>query len=407
MVGMNVVEPARYQARPQRRQRWPYVVVAVCVLTVTMGAVNYLRPLPSNTVRVSLSVPAPTTPHISWPTTGQAAVAAENYGILASSGSQSPLATASTAKVITALCVLQKDPLVPGELGPLYTVDATDVDIYNNYVEEDGSLVPVTEGEQLSEYQALEALMIPSANNIADSLVRWVFGSQAAYTTYAHQFLRAHGLANTTIGKDASGFDPSTTSTASDLTELGLLALKNPVLMQIAGQVSANLPTVGTVYNYDTVLGKGGITGLKTGNNDSDMGAFIFTSTATIGDKTIPITGAVMGADNLESALQNSVQLAESVQQGLQRVVVTSAGQKAGTVTTAWGAETPLVAAGETQLVRWAATQITLKHTVNDRTMSGQAGSLTAVAGPSSAHTQLALEHPLPGPTFWWRLMRR
>ncbi len=133
--------------------------------------------------------------------------------------------------------------------------------------------------------------MLPSANNIADSLAAWVFGSHDAYAAYATAFLQSHGLNQTHVGSDASGFDPSTTSTASDLTALGLLALKSPVLMSIAGEKSADLPVAGTVRNYDEVLGQNGITGLKTGNNDADPGAFLFTGSATIGGKTIPLAG--------------------------------------------------------------------------------------------------------------------
>jgi D-alanyl-D-alanine carboxypeptidase (penicillin-binding protein 5/6) len=42
-------------------------------------------------------------------------------------------------------------------------------------------------GEELSEYQALQALLLPSANNIAETLARWAFGSIDAYNAYANQ----------------------------------------------------------------------------------------------------------------------------------------------------------------------------------------------------------------------------
>lgn len=403
---MHVVEPARYQAHPKPRRWWPFVAIPLGLVLIA-GVVNFLRPLPTPTVAMHITTPATVAPTIAWPAAGQAAIAAGQYGLLDTTASQTPVATASIAKVITALCVLQKAPLALGQSGPTYTIGQPEVDIYNTYVAEDGSLIPVQQGEQITEYQALEALMIPSANNIADSLAHWVFGSQAAYATYASEFLQQNGLDNTHIGSDASGFDPSTTSTAGDLAQLGLLALKNPALMQIAGQSSAELPVAGKVSNYDTVLGQNGISGLKTGNNTTDLGAFLFTATTNIGSTTIPLTGAVMGAPDLNTALQESVQLAGSLEHGFEQASIATADQTVGTMQAGWGASAPIDTASAVKLIRWEATPITAKHQVDVRLRSGTVGTLKATAGPSSSQTDLKLGRPLPGPSFWWRLSRR
>lgn len=404
---MHVIDPVRYQPRPERRRRWPLALVPVVLLVVAATA-NYLRPVPQPVA--SLDVVAPTdatAPTISWPSSGQAAIAADGYGLLGTSGTLKPLATASTAKVITALCVLQKQPLSLGQTGPTYTISSSDVATYQRYVDLNGSLVPVTEGEHLTEYQALEALMIPSANNIADSLVRWVFGSQEAYATYATDFLQQHGLTETRIGKDASGYDSGTVSTATDLTNLGLLATKNPVLMQIAGKSSTDLPVAGTVSNYDTVLGVNGINGLKTGNSDDDTGAFIFTATAHVGGTTVPITGAVMGAPDLDTALHSSTELAASMQQGFEQVAVAEPKQTVGTMRSVWGASVPIITANQLQLVRWKSVPVHTTHQIDTSKRTGTVGTLKVTAGKAQASTPLQLAHPLPGPNFWWRLTRR
>lgn len=402
---MHIIEPRRYQSRKHRRQWWPYPIILAC-LVVAAGATNYFRPLPATTVSLHVATPATVTPNLKWPTAGQAAVGASGYGVLDTSGTQTPLATASIAKVITALCVLQKVPLQLGQAGPTYTVNMSDVSIYNNYVAEDGSLLPVHDGEHLTEYQALEALMIPSANNIADSLVRWVFGSQQAYATYATSFLQQHNIDNTHIGSDASGFDPSTTSIASDLTQLGLLASQNPVLMQIVGQRSATLPTIGIANNYDTVLGQAGINGMKTGNNGIDLGAFLFSATKQIDGQTLQLNGAVMGASSLNQALQESVSLASSFENGFEQSNIAQAGQVVGTVHTAWGASAPIITTQAMQLVRWKGTPVTIKNQVSTRIRSGTIGRLQAVAGPSAVSSSLRLSYALSNPSFLWRLER-
>ena len=403
---MHVISPARYQPQAIRRSKKPAIFIFVFLL-LAGGIFNYARPLPVPTVNISTVVPGSlTNPPIAWPSDGQAAAAAGGYGLLGTSGTQAPLATASITKVIAALCVLQKMPLTLDQPGPTYTVNADDVTIYNNYVTQNGSVAEVTQGEQLTEYQALEALMLPSANNIADSLVKWVFGSQAAYKTYATSFLQQHNMNQTQIGSDASGFDPSTSSTASDLTSLGLLALKDPVLMEIAGKESTVLPVAGTVTNYDSVLGVNGITGLKTGNNDQDTGAFLFTAQSKVGSQTLNLTGAVMGAPDLGTALQNSTQLVASLQKDFEQTTIVSSGQSVGSVKTAWGQSTSLVVTKNVQLVRWKATPISTVHRVNPKLRSGVVGTLKASAGKARANSDIRLQHTIAGPSFWWRLTR-
>jgi len=404
---MRIIEPTPHPAPKQRRPKRPFFIGTLVVVFIA-ATVNYARPLPTPVASVHITLPAAAgQPSLQWPAQGQAAAAASDYGSLGVHGTMEPLATASIAKVITALCVLEKQPLSPGQSGPTYTIGPSDVALYQAYAAEDGSLIAVTQGEKLTEYQALEALMIPSANNIADSLVRWVFGSQSTYAAYAAHFLSLHGLSQTHIGPDASGFDPGTISTAGDLTQLGALALQNPTLMEIAGKRSTALPGVGTVYNYDTMLGTSGITGLKTGNNDADPGAFLFTANVQIDSKTIPVTGAVMDAPDLHTALQNSAQLVDSLQQGFEPVSAASAGQSVGNLHAAWGASSSIIAKNALQLVRWRTNPVTEVHQIDTRVRSGTIGNLKILAGRIQAQTPLALGKPLAGPSFWWRLTRR
>jgi D-alanyl-D-alanine carboxypeptidase (penicillin-binding protein 5/6) len=72
------------------------------------------------------------------------------------------------AKIITALVLLQASPLALNEEGKSFTITAEDVAIYNDYVKKSGSVLPVKVGDVMTEKQALQALLIGSANNIAD-----------------------------------------------------------------------------------------------------------------------------------------------------------------------------------------------------------------------------------------------
>ena len=402
---MRIIEPNQYQ--PRRPRRWRPFAAVFLLLVLGAGTVNYLRPLPVPVATLNITLPAGSSdPALAWPGSTQAAVAADGYGLLGTNGEMKPLATASIAKVIVALCVLQKQPMQPGEDGPTYTINSEDVKGYQQAITAGGSLLPVTQGEKLTQYQALQALMIPSANNISDSLVRWVFGSQESYRAYATTYLREHGMNQTEIGADASGYDAGTVSTATDLTVLGQLALENPVLMEIAGQSSARLPVAGRVTNYNTILGVNGVTGLKTGNNDANPGAFLFTATVKIGDREVHTTGAVMGAPDLATALRNSADLAGSMQQGFEQIQALSSRQSVGQLKSAWGATSTIITTDAISLIRWKATPVAETHTVDTSKRTGKVGKITVSAGQVKSDTTLALQQPLAGPSFWWRLTR-
>ena len=83
----------------------------------------------------------------------------------------------------------------------------------------------VRAGEKLTERQALEAMLIPSGNNIAWMLARWDAGSDGAFVATMNARARSLGLRQTRYA-DASGADPATVSTAADQFRLTLRALQ-------------------------------------------------------------------------------------------------------------------------------------------------------------------------------------
>lgn len=254
--------------------------------------------------------------NLPWPSYGEAAIGAAGYNT-ATHGDQTPMPTASIAKVMTALAILKKMPLSTGEQGPMITLTQQDQDIYNYYRVNGGSLVPVKVGENITEYQALEAMLLPSANNMADTLADWAFGSISTYDAYANSLAMSYGMTNSNF-TSASGFPPSTVSTAQDLVTLGKVALQNPVITQIVGESSAAIPETGTVTNTNSLLGMQGIDGIKTGNNDQDKGAFLGSRAVTLpSGQTIQLISVVMGAPSLQEALNDSMPILSTAAQNL------------------------------------------------------------------------------------------
>ena len=154
--------------------------------------------------------------------------------------------------------------------------------------------MPIAAGEQLTELQALQALLLPSANNIAAVLARWDAGSVDRFVARMNAAARSLGMTHTRY-TDPSGYDDATVSTAADQVRIVDRAMRLPVFASIVATPSATLPVAGTVRNTDTLLGYDGFVGVKTGSDDAAGGCFAFRAIRWIGGKRTTITGVVLG----------------------------------------------------------------------------------------------------------------
>src|SRR6201995_5616905 len=100
---------------------------------------------------------------------------------------------------------------------------------YPEQLADGDSLVAVAAGETVTERQALEALLLPSADNMGWILARWEAGSQAGFTARMNATARCLAMASTSY-TDPSGLDSSTTSTAADQVRLGVAVMRVPAL---------------------------------------------------------------------------------------------------------------------------------------------------------------------------------
>jgi serine-type D-Ala-D-Ala carboxypeptidase (penicillin-binding protein 5/6) len=126
-----------------------------------------------------------------------------------------PAPIASLAKVMTAYLTLNRYPLSGAQDGFTITVTAAQAQAELEDAAEHQSVVAVQAGEQLTERELLEALLIPSGNNIAQVLAAQVAGSETRFIAEMNAEARALGM-NPTTYTDPSGFDPNTVSTAAD-----------------------------------------------------------------------------------------------------------------------------------------------------------------------------------------------
>jgi serine-type D-Ala-D-Ala carboxypeptidase (penicillin-binding protein 5/6) len=232
-------------------------------------------------------------PRTVWPASGQAAVQIGQSRIQAGPN-QHPAAIASVAKVMTAYLVLRDHPLQPGRDGPAMTLTEADVNDTDRRRDRRESVVSIAAGERLTERQALQALLLPSANNIAAVLARWDAGSAGRFVARMNATARSLGMTHTRY-TDPSGYDDTTRSTAADQVLIVDRAMRLPAFARIVSTASATLPVAGIVHNTDTLLGRDGFVGVKTGSDDAAGGCFAFRASGRIDGKRTTITGVVLG----------------------------------------------------------------------------------------------------------------
>ncbi|HWB21694.1 MAG TPA: hypothetical protein VG652_02265 [Gaiellaceae bacterium] len=303
---------SRARTPPRRiRIRWARVAGLSAAIAAIAAVLGFgLLALPSSPdpapIRVVRSEQlGKAVPSTVWPADGQAALVLTGQSNVQAGPNQHPAAIASLAKVMTAYLVLCDHPLADGQDGPTITLTDDDVADTERRAGQDESLVPIAAGEQLTEREALEALLLPSANNIAAVLARWDAGSAARFVARMNAAARSLGMTHTRY-TDPSGYDDATVSTAADQVRIVDRAMRVPAFASIVAMPTATLPVAGTVHNTDRLLGYDGFVGVKTGSDSAAGGCFAFRAIRWIDGRQTTITGVVLGQpgdDRVEAGL--------------------------------------------------------------------------------------------------------
>ncbi|MFI5283322.1 MAG: D-alanyl-D-alanine carboxypeptidase family protein [Candidatus Dormibacterales bacterium] len=390
----------------------------IAVLLVLIGgylAFNYfIRPIPA--VAATQSVPAASTiagqpPALPWPSAGSAAAGVSGLGLVASSGKETPAPALAIAKVMTALIVLEDKPLKVGDLGPAITITDADVQAYQAAQAAQQPAVEVQSGEQLSEFKALEGLLVPSAENFAYTLARWDAGSVNAFVAKMNKSAKELRMSHTSFA-DAGGASARTVSTPSDLVRLGVIAMKQPVLAAIVAITEATMPVAGTFPSLDAALGRSGIIGIEVGSGSAGAANFLFAASATVGNFTITTFGCLMGQPSLAVAFAAAEALADAMKPTLQVVRVASKLEPVGSYDLPWSDHTDLVSTANVELVEWPgmvlrqslqAPAITVEQPVDPGT---QEGVLRITLGDYDIDVPLSTANTVFPPGRFWRATR-
>jgi D-alanyl-D-alanine carboxypeptidase (penicillin-binding protein 5/6) len=312
---------------------------------------------------------------------------------------------------MTALLVLTDKPLKKDEAGPTITITEADVQSYLTDQTNKESAVAVQAGEQLTEFQLLEGLLIPSANNFAETLARWDAGSIDAFVVAMNKRAADLHMTQTTFA-DTSGASPKTVSTPSDLMRLGMEVMKQEVFAEIVGMAQADLPIAGRVYNVDGVLGQSGIIGIKTGSGLAEGANFLFAADASIDGQSVRLYGCVMGLPTLARAFAAAKSLIASMQANLHVRRVIAKSQAVATYVTPWGGQSDLLSTVDVDLVEWPgmivrqrldAPALLVDKPIGPGTREG---TEHVVLGDYTLDVELVTASPLYPPGRAWRLTR-
>ncbi len=283
----NTLQP-HYGTTTRHRRRRRVLLGAVLALVVAAAAFVAARHLlnDNDKDRAYLSTDG-------WPLHGQGAYVLGN-GRPAVSPHEQPVPIASVAKVMTAYLVLKHYPLPGTDSGPRFVLGQSDVVDTETRRREGQSIVDIRAGEQLTERDALMAMLLPSANNIAVLVARQVDRSVASFVAEMNHTAHTLGMSHT-IYTDPSGFDEHTVSTALDQLRLAQVVADNDTLAAMMATRSYALPVAGVVTNTNTLIGQDGFVGMKTGSDDAAGGCFMFRSWRHTDSGDATLIGVVLG----------------------------------------------------------------------------------------------------------------
>ncbi|MFI0121082.1 D-alanyl-D-alanine carboxypeptidase [Streptomyces althioticus] len=389
----------------------------VLLLVIVFAVVQNFRPLPTPTLVLTAQDSYTFEggkPQIPWPENGQAALDVEGIGTFGSSGEQKPVPIASVAKVMTAYVILRDHPLKSGADGPKIEIDKSAEEQSDAGQE---STVDVTEGDAISEREAVEAILIASANNVARLLARWDAGSEEAFVEKMNEAAEDLGMSDTTY-TDPSGLNNTTVSTAVDQVKLARAAMQQPAFREVAAMMEYTDYKGVKHGNWNRLVGKDDVVGIKTGTTTSALGNLSFAAKKDVDGEVHRIVGAVLrqpegGEDNtiLSGALDAGHKLILAGQDALRAETILQKGAVVGYADDGLGGRTPVVVTEDVKAVGWAGLEVKLTFAGTELPHTAEAGTevgtLTVGDGRNGAvKVPVSLKEDLVEPGFTDKLTR-
>ncbi|MFF2025883.1 serine hydrolase [Streptomyces sp. NPDC058171] len=403
--------PLRTAAR--RVKIWTPLVL---LLVVVFAVAQMIRPLPEP----SLTLTAKQTftfegeeVSLPWPEEGHGWMDVNGVGTMAKFGEQKPVPIGSVAKAMTAYVILKEHPLKPGAAGPKIPVDAK--------AEQEGGLDSVgestlntlKEGDRITLEDAISAIMIPSANNIARLLARWD-SSEKEFVAKMNQAAEDLGMDKTTY-TDPSGLNETTVSTAEDQVKLGNELVRMKALTDITKLPVWTDQTGKEWQNYNRLVPYDGALGIKTGTTTKAGGNLLFAGTKEVGGETAIVVGAILGQHkppiiDTVNAVSKTAMIA--AQGEVRASTILKKGAVVGYVDDGLGTRTPVVVTKDVSAVGFAGHTVKVELSAGDdltheAAAGARVGTLKVGDGSSGAvEVPIALQSATSEPGFGAKITR-
>lgn len=204
---------------------------------------------------------------------------------------------ASTTKLMTAYLALDELPLGSRLRVPAYSAGPAE------------SVAGLTEGERLTVRDLLRAMLLPSANDAAETVALGIGRTEGDFVERMNAATSDLGLDRTSYANPVGLDDPDNYSTASDLATLALKLLDDPRFRDIVSMPEATLDS-GSMERHVTttntlLLSDPSVDGVKTGHT---IGAG-YVLVASAKRHGIPLLSVVLGAPSEAERDADSEQL--------------------------------------------------------------------------------------------------
>jgi D-alanyl-D-alanine carboxypeptidase (penicillin-binding protein 5/6) len=225
--------------------------------------------------------------------------------------------------MMTAWVVLRKLPLATGQRGPCLTVNAADVALYDNDIDNDLSSVRIVKGLNLCESLLLRGMLVHSAADYAQLLVELTGMQEPTFVSAMNQAARSLGLRSTGY-VDVTGISVGDRSTAQDQVTLAAdLMTDEPVVQGMVDLPDVSLPAAGVVASFTPFVGQGNIIGVKSGYTNAAGGCDAMAARDNFVSSVITTYAVVLGehgANAVNAAGDAALDLTRSIRALIARV---------------------------------------------------------------------------------------
>lgn len=225
---------------------------------------------------------------------------------------------ASTTKVMTAILTLENTNLNDKTIVSENAVTS---------IPDDYSNANLQIGEELTIYDLLKALLIPSANDAAVVLAEHIAGSVENFSSMMNEKAIELGCLNTHFVNPNGIHDENHYSTAYDLSLIGRYAMKNDTFKQIVSTTDFSLPATNAYFENNRYFRNSNLllhnnykingvsyyyencTGIKTGYTEPAKDCIIASASKDNLDVTLVILGADKTSDGLSGRYLDCINL--------------------------------------------------------------------------------------------------